>query len=119
MSRFGEVPAYARRGEQVDASLYNLWRRVRLNLGLPLRFDLPGYRGVSMILEEGHWVCVNAWQQDLPILAWHDFQRRRPALHEPVACVLDYYHFAASRYRQPALNAMEMVLNARLKGKRL
>lgn len=115
MSRFGEVPAYAQRTEQVAAPLYNLWRRARMNLGLPLRFDLPDDPGVSMILEEGHWVCVNRLQQDLPILAWHDFQQRRAALHEPVACILDYYHFAASRYRQPALDAMEKVLNVRLR----
>jgi len=34
VSRFGEVPPYARRAEQVDASLYNLWRRARLDLRL-------------------------------------------------------------------------------------
>ncbi len=106
MSRFGEVPAYARRAEKVDAALYNLWRRARLRLRLPLRFELPGNPGVAVVVEDGHWVCVNSWQQDLPILAWHDFQQHRDALHEPVGCTLDYYHFAASRYRQCALDAM-------------
>ncbi|WP_456417672.1 hypothetical protein [Thiolapillus sp.] len=57
----------------MDASLYNLWRRARLHLRLPLRFQVPESPGVAMIVEEEQWVCVNTWQQDLPISAWHEF----------------------------------------------
>ncbi len=107
MSRTGEVPCFARRADQVEARLYNLWRRARLHLTMPVRIPLPGQPGVVMILEANEWVCVDARQNDLPILAWVEFEDRgRDALHLPVRCKLNYYHFAASRYRSRALEAM-------------
>ena len=118
VSRVGEVPCYAQRPDQVDAALYNLWRRARLHLSLPVRIELPDQPGVVMILEEREWVCANARQNDLPILAWVDFEDKdRDALHLPVRCKLNYYHFAASRYRARALEAMASELERRLRSR--
>jgi len=119
VSRVGEVPCYARRPDQVDAGLYNLWRRARLHLPLPIRIPLPEQAGVAMIVEEREWVCVNVRQNDLPILAWVEFEdENRSALHTPVRCQLNYYHFAASRYRAMALQVMAEELEQRLRNAR-
>jgi len=116
MSRVGEVPCYAQRPEQLDAALYNLWRRARSRGILPLRIPLPEQAGVVMIVEERELICANARQNDLPILAWVEFEdRHRSALHTPVPCKLNYYHFAASRYRARALAAMAEELERRLR----
>ncbi len=117
MSRVGEVPCLARREDQVDACLYNLWRRARARSLLPLRFPLPDSPGVEILVEQNAWVCVNGRQADLPILAWVEFaDRGRSALHTPVPCMLNYYHYAASSYRARALAALEAELS-RLLGK--
>ncbi len=69
-----------------------------------------------MILEEREWVCANDLQNDLPVLAWVQFEDKgRDALHEPVRCKLNYYHFAASKMRACALVSMEEILNQYLR----
>lgn len=119
MSRVGEVPVYAQREDRLEAELYNLWRRARLHLPLPIRFDVPGHAGAEMIIEEHEWVCVNGLQNDLPILAWVEFEdEHRDALHLPVPCKLNYYHFAASRLRAAALEAARETLDELLHPKR-
>lgn len=116
MSRLNDVPCYARRADRLEARLYNLWRRARLHLCLPIRIPLPEQAGVVMIVETRELICVNARHNDLPILAWVEFEdSRRSALHTPVPCKLNYYHFAASRYRARALEAMTEELERRLR----
>ena len=69
-----------------------------------------------MILEEREWVCANGLQNDLPVLAWVEFEDQgRDALHEPVRCKLNYYHFAASKMRARALISMENILEEYLR----
>jgi len=68
-----------------------------------------------MILESDEWVCADVRQNELPVLAWVDFEDQgRDALHEPVKCRLNYYHFAASKLRLSVLAEMEQVLALRL-----
>lgn len=111
MSRIDDVPIYEQRDEHVDAALFNLWRRARQHLTFPLRLGITALPGIEMIVDDRAWVCVNTRQNDLPILAWVDFDYHgRSALHEPVACKLNYYHYAASRYRAGVLQAMEQEL---------
>jgi len=107
VSRIRDVPVYAQRDDEVSARLYNLWRRAKLHYPCPIRIALPGYPGMVMILEQREWICVNERQSDLPVLAWVAFEDQgRDALHEPVRCKLNYYHFAASKLRAPALDLM-------------
>jgi len=118
MSRVNDIPCYAQRPDRLDAQLYNLWRRARLHLRLPIRISLPEQAGVVMIVEARELICANARQNDLPILAWVEFEdRQRSALHTPVPCKLNYYHFAASRYRARALEAMAEELQRRLRNR--
>jgi len=107
------VPVFAERTEEVEARLYNLWRRARLHLELPLRLPLPELTGMVMLLDERGWVCVDERLNDVPVLAWIEFEdRHRDALHLPVRCRLNYYHYAASKIRAEALVELEAVLDA-------
>ncbi len=116
MSRVGEVPVYAQRQDEVPAELYNLWRRARLHFKFPMRLPLSDHEGIILILEEDQWVCADLRQNDLPILAWVDFEdQHRDALHLPVKCKLNYYHFAASKFRANTLEYMQEALETRLR----
>jgi hypothetical protein len=109
------VPVYEQRDDSVEAKLYNLWRRARLRIKMPMRLEFVELPGVAMILDTDEWACVNTRQNDLPLLAWVDFEDQgRASLHTPVACKLNYYHYAASRYRAGVLQAMEQELKRRL-----
>ena len=115
MSRVKGMPIYEQRDDEVPAKLYNLWRRTILHFDLPLRISLEGYRGLVMLLEEHDWVVVNERENDLPILAWVEFEDQgRDALHVPVKCKLNYYHFAASKVRAHSLEIMEAALEEKL-----
>ena len=115
MSRVGDVPVYEQRDDSVEAKLYNLWRRAKLHIKMPIRLEFDEIPGVAMILDTDEWACVNVKQNDLPLLAWVDFQDQgRASLHTSVACKLNYYHYAASRLRARVLQAMERELQKRL-----
>ena len=114
-TRIGDMPVYAARDDQLDASLYNLWRRARAHHDLPMRIPLQGLKQMVLILEDDKWVIVDQNQYDLPVLAWVDFQdRQRSALHTPVPCTLNYYHFMASGLRARVLKLMEAALERHL-----
>jgi hypothetical protein len=108
MSRTADVPYCAQREDEVDARLYNLWRRAKRHFTMPMRLPLEDYSGFVMILEENEWVCADENQNDIPILAWIEFEDEgRDALHLPVKCKLNYYHFAASKIRAHSLELVE------------
>lgn len=108
MSRLDGVPYYSRQDDEVDATLYNLWRRAKLHFSLPMRLPLEGYQGLVMIVEESAWVCADETLNDIPVLAWLEFEdQSRDALHLPIKCKLNYYHHAASRIRQHTLELMQ------------
>jgi len=108
MNRTKDTPIYEQRNDTVDARLFNLWRRARIHELLPQRFEEPDTTpGIAIIADISEWVCVNIAANDLPILAWVDFENReRNSLHIPVCCKLNYYHFAASRYRARSLEIL-------------
>ncbi|WJW75859.1 hypothetical protein QVG61_01865 [Thiohalobacter sp. IOR34] len=114
-TRIGDMPVYATRREEVDATLYNLWRRARLHRLLPLRVAYPGRSQIVLIVEEDDWVVVDQNQYDLPLLAWTDFEDAgRSSLHTPVGCTLNYYHYMASSLRERMLAMIRDELEARL-----
>jgi len=115
VSRIGDVPYYTQRNDEIEAKLYNLWRRARLHFTMPMRLPLVDYSNFVMLLEEHEWVCVDEQQNDLPILAWIEFEDQgRDSLHLPVKCKLNYYHYAASKVRAHSLELMQDELEKRL-----
>ena len=108
MSRVADMPIYKQQRDEVSAKVYNLWRRAKLHMKCPIRFSLTGYRGLIMILDKDEWLCADERQNDLPVICWLDFaDQGRDALHLPVQCTLNYYHFAASKIRIHTLELME------------
>ena len=115
MSRVEGMPVYAQYDEMLPAKLYNLWRRAKLHFVLPLRIELDGYRSLVMVLEEHEWVCVDERQNDMPVLAWIEFEDQgRESIHLPVKCKLNHYHFAADKVRAASLELMEASLEKKL-----
>ena len=115
MSRVAGMPVYVREDDEVSAKLYNLWRRVKLHFSLPIRIPLEGYRGLVMVLEEHEWVCADESQNDMPVLAWVEFEDQgRDAIHLPVKCKLNHYHYAASKIHIHSLELMEAALEQKL-----
>ncbi|MDQ7014898.1 MAG: hypothetical protein Q9N68_00800 [Gammaproteobacteria bacterium] len=114
-TRIDNMLVYLAEVEQVDAALYNLWRRAKLNLNVPLRIELSVLRSMVLIVEEDDWVLVDAKQDDLPVLAWINFQDQgRSALHTPVTCTLNHYHFMAAQLRERVLALLFEELDQRL-----
>ncbi|GAB4351237.1 MAG: hypothetical protein Kow006_15020 [Gammaproteobacteria bacterium] len=110
-SRIDDIPVFAARPDRIDAPLYNLWRRARKHLHPPLRLQLPDLKEMALIVEDQAWVVVDQNRADVPVLAWVDFQDKgRDALHEPVPCTLNYYHFMASHLRAKVLECLEGAL---------
>ncbi len=115
VTRIHDMPAYETRSDQLDASLYNLWRRARLHLPMPLRIELPELKQMVLIIENDSWVVVDPCQYDMPVLAWLDFQDAgRDNLHMPVDCTINYYHYLADRIRGKVLTLMTEALEDRL-----
>jgi len=110
-TRIDSMPVYAARSEQVSAVLYNLWRRARMHLNLPIRIELPELKSTALIIEADHWVLVDPRQYDLPILAWIKFEDEgRSSLHTPVNCTVNYYHYMASQLRNRVLMLLQLKL---------
>jgi len=115
VTRIHDMPVYETRSEQLDASLYNLWRRAKLHLQMPLRIELPGLKQMVLIIENDCWVVVDQCQYDMPVMAWLDFQDNgRSTLHTPVNCTLNYYHYLASKLQKKVLTLMSQALETRL-----
>jgi hypothetical protein len=109
------MPVYEKREEEIPARYYNIWRRAKLHLKEPIHIPLPGLKGLLLILEDEHWVCINQQQNDVPVILWFEFEAKgRDTLHEPVKCRVNHYHFAASQVAQRVLDLMEKSLQQML-----
>ena len=114
-SRLREVPALKVMDSVVAAKHYNRVRLALARLEDPLRFPLPHLRGLDMLLSREEWICVDRTLNDLPVLAWTDFQvQGRTALHAPVSCRLRFYHAYAGLIVGTLLQDVSVILAERL-----
>lgn len=101
--------------KSVDAKYYNRVRLALLRLANPLRVSLDELGDADMILEDGVWLCVDRSRDDLPLLAWKDFERKdRAALHQPIECTLHLYHAHAGMLMGRVLPELDRVLDRKL-----
>jgi len=100
----------------IEAICYNHVRLALARLGNPLRVALPEHRGLEVILNNQHWLCVDSNHDDQPIMAWLDFDTHsyNRALHEPVPCQLRLYHIHAGLVMGSALDALNQSLAEKL-----
>jgi hypothetical protein len=111
------MPAYTRHNEilildsvpgHVEAQYFNVAQTALKRVGEQWRFKIPGLNHLDVILQEDAWIVVDRVLNDMPVAAWTNFQTEgRDNLHEPVACDIRIYHFAARMVLQTTLNAME------------
>lgn len=95
----------------IEAACYNRVRLALLRRGRPLRVAVPNHRGLEMILDDRHWLCVDSFQNDQPILGWDEFETAgRAALHAPVSCRLCFYHVHAGLVMGSVLDALQQAL---------
>jgi len=86
-----------------------------LRLGNPLRLEMPGLRGIDIILDDSAWMAVDRNQVDMPLLAWTDFDaRHREGLHQAVPCRMHLYHFHAGLLMGDLLDNLEFAIDERL-----
>ncbi len=99
----------------IDASCYNAIRLALRRIANPLRVDLARHRGLSVILDNQVWFCVDGLHEDMPVLAWRDFEvRERNSLQEAVNCRLYLYHTHAGLIMGSALEALESAIREAL-----
>ncbi len=114
--RLDKMPIMAQRESHIDASAYNVWRRARNVWGAPMKMILPEINEFQLHLTDKYWVVVDLSRNGALVLAWINLEDQdRSALHEPINCKLNYYHFAASAIRAKSMKLMEEMLSARLK----
>ena len=113
--RLDDLPVYELRNTSIRAADYNLVKIALKRLGSPLRLEIPRLRSLDFILEEDTWVIVDRSLNDIPIIAWINFdEKHRPGLHEPVECERRTYHVHALIIVDKALEAMQLMLGERL-----
>jgi len=114
-ARLADLPIFERRSDTVDGHFYNHARLALKRLGNPTRLSLEGLRGLDFVIENEIWVCVDRTLNDIPVLAWVDFNSNgRSALHEPVRCELRFYHCHAGVIRARVLEIMERYVTEHL-----
>jgi len=114
--RLENVPVYASRPGKVSAEHYNLAQIAlkRLGKGGSVRIPLPKLRTLELIIEPDAWIVIDAALNEVPVVAWIEFQARDRALHEPVACTVNHYHVHGGIVRGKVLEAMALILGERL-----
>lgn len=96
----------------LQARCYNCVRLGLRRLHNPLRVELGELRGLTVVLSDQRWYCIDPNQNDLPVLEWTAFEiKARQALHEPVRCKLHFYHYHAGLVMSLVLDALERRLN--------
>ena len=114
-TRHNEVPILDKRPGDVDANYFNQVQTALKRIGEQIRFKIPKLSHLDLILQEDAWIVVDRMLNDVPIVAWTNFQTEaRDSLHEPVPCEIRLYHFAARMILKRTLDAMEVILGQSL-----
>jgi hypothetical protein len=114
-TRHDEVPVYEYRDGMVDAHYYNRVQTAFKRLGREIRLAIPGLKTLELILQPDAWIVVDSALNDVPIVAWTNFDSaRREALHAPLHCQIRLFHAHGGVIKKRVLEAMELLLGERL-----
>ena len=113
-SRLNDIPTLKSQPSTVTAARFNRVRLALKRLENPIRVELPGLRSMDFILEDQVWAIVDRNHNDIPVIAWTDFETRT-TLHEPVPCIMRIYHLHADAIVDQALTKLDVILQTRLK----
>lgn len=113
--RLDEVPVYEYRDGKLPAHYYNDVQIALKRLGEDIRFAIPRLKHLDLILQPDAWIIVDRVLNDIPVVAWTDFNIvQRNSLHEPISCQIRLYHAHGMMVMNRTLEAMEMVLGEML-----
>ncbi|MGD8743168.1 MAG: hypothetical protein PVH46_07050 [Granulosicoccaceae bacterium] len=116
-NRLDDVPVYAQRPGSINANYYNHVQLALKRLGEEIRLPIPRLKHLDLILQKNAWIVVDRVLNDVPVVAWTDFEvTHRDSLHEPIACQIKYYHANAALIMRRTLEAMELILGEELAG---
>lgn len=114
------MPAYTRHNEvqfldkwpgSVNADYFNQAQIALKRTRQIARFKIPTLNHLDLIVQNDAWIVVDRVLNDLPVVAWTDFETQgRDNLHEPIACEIRIYHFAARMVLKTTLDAMKDIL---------
>ena len=111
-TRHNEVLILDQRPGDVDAGYFNKAQIALKRIGKQIRFKIPALNHLDLIVQKDAWIIVDRVLNDMPIVAWTDFQTDgRENLHEPITCEIRLYHFAARMILNTTLEAMETILS--------
>jgi len=114
-SRIDHIPVYESRQVTLRSQDYNLVKIALKRISNPLRFEIPRLRTLDFILEDDLWVIVDRSLNDIPVLAWNDFNvHARSNLHEDIRCQKRIYHTHAHMIHDKAIEALQLVLGEKL-----
>lgn len=114
-SRLDDIPVYQQRPVTVTAVDYNRVQIALKHFGEPVSIPLTGLRSLELVLDHNAWIVVDGALNDIPVLAWTDFEvAGRENLHEPIPCVLKIYHAHAMVILNKVSACMESVLLERI-----
>ncbi|MDT8382866.1 MAG: hypothetical protein RRB22_00465 [Gammaproteobacteria bacterium] len=113
--RLDDIPVYELTETTVSAADFNRVQLAFHRIEQTLHIPLTGLRSLELILEREAWIVVDHDANDLPILAWTDFQSgHRSSLHQPVPCTLKTYHMHARVILEQVHDFMARELAARI-----
>lgn len=115
VSRLDDLPVYEQSRISLAAADFNRVQLVLKRFGTPLRISLAGLRSLELELSHEAWIVVDRNLNDIPVLAWTDFQvEGRSSLHEPIPCVMKSYHAHSGLIRERVFILMRQTLAQRL-----
>ena len=71
-------------------------------------------RTLDFLLDEETWIIVDRSLNDIPVMAWLDFETKDRSLHEPLNCTLNLYHVHATIIQPRVIEAMTLLLGEKL-----
>ena len=114
-TRHEEIPVYEYRDAVINALYYNTVQTAFKRLGEEIRLSIPQMKTLDLILQRDAWIVVDRALNDVPIIAWINFDtERREALHTPLHCQLRLFHAHGGVIIKRVLEAMELLLGERL-----
>lgn len=99
----------------LSANEFNAIRLGIIRLGSPLTFNLDGIKGLRCVLDDHAWIFMDRFVNDMPLLAWMNFESRN-TLNETIPCELRLYHFKAELLVDRALDALQDAIDDELRG---
>jgi hypothetical protein len=100
----------------IDAKYFNIAQTALKRSRDPIRFKIPSLNHLDLLIQADAWIIVDRVLNDMPIVAWTGFNTQgRDNLHEPLACEVRLYHFAARMVMNTTFKAMQEILGQTLK----